>query len=97
MGPARFLASFIGWDLPKARRFDGTETTLYMETIFPLLYVEQKAGWSAMPAAFPNYFQIRDVGRRAVEFVMGLDGFVTLPCRERSSGSPWLTVTRTQT
>jgi hypothetical protein len=71
----RLFANFIGWDLPKARRYDGTETTLYMEIIFPLLYVEQKAGWSSMPAAFPNYLQIRDVGRRAVEFIMGLDTY----------------------
>lgn len=69
----RFLAEFIGWQLPRARRFDGNETTLYLETIFPLLYVEQKAGWSSMPAAFPNYFQIRDVGRRAIEFLMALN------------------------
>ena len=67
------LADFIGWELPGVRRFDGSETTLYLETIFPLLYVEQKAGWSSMPAAFPNYLQIRDVGRRAVEFIMSLD------------------------
>jgi hypothetical protein len=68
----RMLAEFIGWQLPKVRRFDGGEATLYLETIFPLLYVEQKAGWSSIPAAFPSYFQIRDVGRRAVEFLMGL-------------------------
>ncbi len=69
----RFLAQFMGWQLPRARRFDGGETTLYLEAIFPLLYVEQKAGWSSMPAAFPNYLQIRDVGRRAIEFLMGLN------------------------
>lgn len=69
----RYLADFIGWQLPKVRRFDGGETMLYIETIFPLLYIEQKAGWSSMPAAFPNFLQIRDVGRRAVEFLMGLD------------------------
>ena len=33
----RMLAEFIGWQLPKVRRFDGGETTLYLETIFPLL------------------------------------------------------------
>lgn len=48
----RMLADFIGWQLPVVRRFDGSETRLYLETIFPLLYVEQKAGWSSMPAAF---------------------------------------------
>ena len=60
----RMLAEFIGWRLPTVRRYDGSETTLYIETIFPLLYVEQKAGWSSLPAAFPTYFQIRDVGLR---------------------------------
>ena len=68
----RYLAEFMGWKLPRARRFDGSETMLYLETVFPLLYVEQKAGWSSLPAAFPNYLQIRDVGRRAIEFLMGL-------------------------
>lgn len=68
----RYLAEFMGWQLPRARRFDGSETMLYLETVFPLLYIEQKAGWSSMPAAFPSYLQIRDVGRRAIEFLMGL-------------------------
>jgi hypothetical protein len=35
--------------------------------------VEQKAGWSAIPAAFPTFFQIRDVSRRAIEFLMNLE------------------------
>ncbi len=69
----RMLADFMDWRLPRVRRFDGGETLLYLETIFPLLYVEQKAGWSSIPAAFPTYFQIRDVGRRALEFLMGLE------------------------
>jgi hypothetical protein len=91
----RFLADFMGWTLPRVRRFDGGETTLYLETIFPLLYVEQKAGWSSMPAAFPNYLQIRDVGRRAVEFLMGLDTHETELRRQRldleiaESASAW--------
>lgn len=68
----RMLADFIGWNLPSVRRFDGTETKLYLEALFPLLYVEQKAGWSAIPAAFPTWFQIRDVSRRSVEFLLNL-------------------------
>jgi hypothetical protein len=69
----RLLADFIGWRLPAVRRFDGSETILYVETIFPLLYVEQKLGWLSLPAAFPTYFQIRDVARRAVEFLLALE------------------------
>ncbi len=69
----KMFMDFLGWKLPKVKKYDGGETTLYLETLFPLFYVEQKAGWSAIPAAFPTYFQIREVGRRAVEFIMGLD------------------------
>jgi hypothetical protein len=69
----RMLVDFVGWQLPKVRRFDGGETILYLETIFPLFYVEQKMGWSSLPAAFPAYFQIRDVGRRAIEFLLALE------------------------
>lgn len=69
----RMLSSFIGWELPEVRRLDGTETVLYLETLFPLFFVEQKAGWSTIPAAFPTWLQIRDTSRRAVEFVMGLE------------------------
>lgn len=69
----KMLADYMGWRLPAVRRYDGAETILYLETIFPLLYVEQKAGWAAIPAAFPSYFQIRDVSRRAVEFLLALE------------------------
>ena len=69
----KMLADYMGWRLPAVRRYDGAETILYLETIFPLLYVEQKTGWTAIPAAFPTYLQIRDVGRRAIEFLLALD------------------------
>jgi hypothetical protein len=69
----RMLVDFVGWQLPRVRRFDGGETILYLETVFPLFYVEQKMRWSSLPAAFPAYFQIRDVGRRSVEFLLALE------------------------
>lgn len=69
----RFLEDFLGWQLPMVRRYDGPDSKLYLETIFPLFWVEQKAGWSAIPAAIPTYFRIREVHRRALEFLMDLD------------------------
>lgn len=77
------LAEYIGWHLPPVRRYDGSETILYLETIFPLIYVEQKSGWSSIPAAFPTYFQIRDVGRRAVEFILALETYEVELRRQR--------------
>ena len=35
------LAEYIGWHLPPVRRYDGSETILYLETIFPL-YMSSK-------------------------------------------------------
>lgn len=68
-----FLEDFLGWELPTVRKYDSPEGKLYLETIFPLFWVEQKAGWSAVPAAIPTYLRIREVQKRAVEFIMDLD------------------------
>ena len=68
----RMLAQFMGWTLPTVKRYDGGDTTLYLETLFPLFYVEQKSGWSSIPAAIPTHFRIRDVAKRSVEFLLTL-------------------------
>lgn len=68
-----FLEEFLGWKLPQVRRYDSADAKLYLETIFPLFWVEQKAGWSAIPAAIPTYLRIREVHKRAIEFIMDLD------------------------
>ncbi len=77
LGFHRRLRDFIGWELPMAPRFNEPDCPLYLETIFPLLYVEQKLGWGRLPARYPTWFGIRDVGRRTVEFILGLDAYAT--------------------
>lgn len=69
-----WLADFVGWELPEVARYDGTMSPLYLETIFPLFFVEQKRGWAGIQAQTPTYLRIRDVGRRNVEFVLALSG-----------------------
>ncbi|MGD0579247.1 MAG: ATP-binding protein [Bryobacteraceae bacterium] len=75
LGFHRKLKDFVGWELPMAPRFNDVDTLLYLETIFPLLYVEQKLGWGRLPARYPTWLGIRDVGRRTVEFLLGLDAY----------------------
>jgi len=41
-----WLAEFVGWQLPEVARYDGGTSPLYLETIFPLFFVEQKRGWA---------------------------------------------------
>ena len=79
----RFLAEFVGWDLPRVTNFDGGESPLYLECLFPYFYVEQKHGWSGVQARMPNYLRIRDVGKRSAEFVMGLEVADQILLRQR--------------
>ncbi|MDP3410530.1 AAA family ATPase [Bosea sp. (in: a-proteobacteria)] len=69
----RFLTNFIGWELPMVSRFDGSECPLYLEAIFPMLFVEQKRGWSTIQGPFPTFLRIQDVARRVMEFMLDLD------------------------
>lgn len=69
----RMLANFMDWHLPTVKRYDGNDCPLYVETIFPLFFVEQKAGWTSIPGNIPTHFRIRDVHRRAVEFLLDLE------------------------
>lgn len=68
-----YLAQFIGWDLPLVPRFDGGEVPLYIEAIFPMLFVEQKRGWSTIQGPFPTFLRIQDVVRRVLEFLLNLE------------------------
>jgi hypothetical protein len=74
----RRLAEFIGWELPRVETFDGGLVPLYMETIFPLMFVEQKRGWSDIQARFPTHFRIKEVSQRATEFLLKLDAYDSL-------------------
>ena len=62
----RLLAEFMSWNLPTVKKFDGGDCPLYVETLFPLFFVEQKVGWTAIPGAIPTQFRIREVHRRSV-------------------------------
>jgi predicted nucleic acid-binding Zn-ribbon protein len=75
MGFHNLLAEFMDWKLPKAAQFEGDDSPLYMETLFPLLCVEQKLGWGRIPARFPTWLGVRDVRRRTVEFLLRLDAY----------------------
>lgn len=70
-----FLESFIGWQLPSVPRYQSDPEKLYMEAIWPLLYVEQKQGWSVIEGRFPTYLGIKQMSNRAIEFVLRLGAY----------------------
>jgi hypothetical protein len=67
------LSRFLGWTLPTVAAFGGGEVPLYLEALFPLFVVEQKAGWSGITPRMPTYLRIRDVLPRSVEYILGLE------------------------
>jgi len=70
-----WLAEFIGWKLPNVVKFDGGDSLLYLECIFPLFFVEQKRGWSEIQANIPTQYGIQNVKKSASEFCLGIDSF----------------------
>jgi len=68
-----FLADFLGLQLPYVKRFRGEDVPLYVECVAPLMFIEQIRGWSGIQATLPQSFGIRNVGRLAVEYILGLD------------------------
>ncbi|SFB29197.1 hypothetical protein SAMN05216266_107298 [Amycolatopsis marina] len=69
----RWLSSFMGWQLPELPASDGRSVPLYMEQVFPLIFVEQRRGWGGIQAQMPYFSGVSDVKRRAIEFLMKLD------------------------
>ena len=69
----RWLAAFIGWDMPQLPAKDGNLAPLYMEQVFPLLFVEQRRGWGGIQAQMPAFSGVSDVRRRAIEFLLNLE------------------------
>lgn len=68
-----FLASFLGWELPAVQTYEGNEVPLYLQCILPFVMTEQTRGWSSIQPPVPTQFRIRDVHKRAVEFLLGMD------------------------
>jgi len=67
------MAEFIGWRLPTFVGQDDTETRAYLESVFPLLFVEQKRGWGGIHRFVPPYAHVAGVRQRALEFLLRLD------------------------
>lgn len=69
-----FLEEFLDWVLPEVQATSGELRKLYIQSIFPSFFIEQKSGWSDFLATVP-FLGLRNVKNRIFEFVLGLDVF----------------------
>ena len=67
------LPQWIGWTLPEVTTYQDDRSLLYMETLFPYIFVEQKRGWQPVHLRMPGYLGIREADRRSFEFLLNLD------------------------
>ncbi|MCS6123993.1 hypothetical protein [Shewanella baltica] len=68
-----FLVDFMGVTLPKVMKFDGSESSLYLESAFSINYVEQTRGWGGILNILPTYLGIKDLSARIIEHTLDLD------------------------
>lgn len=68
-----WLAGFLGWAMPELPAREGRTSQLYMEQVFPLLFVEQRRGWGGIQAQMPAFSGVTEVRKRAVEFLLALE------------------------
>ncbi|MCY8918566.1 hypothetical protein MOE20_19505 [Bacillus atrophaeus] len=76
-----FLQKFLEWDLPLVPTFKEKHNLLYIQSLFPLFFVEQTKGWGDYYTPISGNFGIRDLFKRAFEFVLNMD--VTKNAKEK--------------
>ena len=74
-GFQNFLFKFIGLTQVELPTYDQKLSKLYFENILPLLFVEQRAGWSQIQSRQVTRYNIKDVKKVAFEYLFGLDRF----------------------
>lgn len=78
-----FLSTFVKWKLPNVPSFEGKDKLLYIQTLFPLFFVEQFKGWSGFYTSISGSYGIRDLPKRAFEFLLDMD--ITKNTKEREA------------
>lgn len=68
-----YLATFLGLDLPRVARFQGEDVPLYIQCIVPLLFIEQRKGWSGIQASLPRFYGIQNVANVSIEYLLAFD------------------------
>lgn len=92
----KFLEEYIGWKLPTVPTFEDSDRKLYLQTLFSAMFIEQKKGWSNLLATIPNYYGIKDVKTKVIEYLLNLDTIknekIRIECKieERLIKEKWL-------
>lgn len=68
-----FLSGFLGITQPNVLKYNGSESPLYLESIFSINYVEQTRGWGGILNILPTYLGIKELSERIIEYTLDLE------------------------
>jgi hypothetical protein len=70
----RFVEKFINIELPFVPKYnDDKQAPLYIQTLIPLMFIEQVRGWSGIQATIPKIYGIEAVNNLTFEYLLNLD------------------------
>jgi hypothetical protein len=88
----RFLAGFLGYDLPNVPAQDETTVPLYLECLMPYFFVDQLTGWRDLKSRMPTYLRVPEMSKRSAEFILDLDVLKRAIQRQKQHGREQLNV-----
>jgi hypothetical protein len=69
----RFLAEYLGYELPEVPALDTSSIPLYLECLMPYFFVDQMSGWRDLKSRMPTYLRVPEMAKRSAEYVLDLD------------------------
>ena len=70
----KFLEKFMDIKLPFVSKYnDDKQIPLYIQTLIPLMFIEQVRGWSGIQATIPKIYGIEAVSNLTFEYLLNLD------------------------
>lgn len=69
----RFLAEYLGFDLPSVPAQGETTVPLYLECLMPYFVVDQLTGWRDLKSRMPTYLRVPEMAKRSAEFILDLE------------------------
>lgn len=73
LGFHRKLVDFLDWSIHQALTTNNKFTKLYLECIFPFMFIEQQKGWGSIQSTIPFYYKIKNVIKNSIEYLLNLD------------------------
>lgn len=81
-GLQAYLFGWLGWPREQVATFDGKLSTIYLENLAPLFFIEQDQGWTDVQARQVTRYRQQQIFEIAVEYLLGATDAVEVRVRQ---------------